>query len=377
MTPAPTRRSAASWAAPAGVAIPRWRGPRRPAREGRRCAGRHPADGRAHLGRVDVDDGRHREAPLVEAGVVGEGLTEVAGADDHDRPVVGQAELAAHLVREVVDLVADAAGAVGAEVREVLADLRRVDAGQLGQPLGRHAGHPIGGEVVEDPQVDGQPGHGGLRDPSAPGVAHGRRLGTTCIRSQGSRREENRRADEPEPRPRSHTATTAGAWRADRRPREDGAVILAELTLDAALAATATLVATAFAAAVLERWLVRRRPHELAWTISLLMFAAASAALWLAEAGGGRADLPRLLPVRRHPERAVAGARDGLPAGRAAPGGRRAVGPRHRVRLRGRGDGDRAHARHRPRRRAAGGRDLFAPLPASWRPSGRGWPPSS
>jgi len=63
-------------------------------------------------------------------------------------------------------------------------------------------------------------------------------------------------------------------------------VILAELTLDAALAATATLVATAFAAAVLERWLVRRRPHELAWTISLLMFAAASAALWLAEAGG-------------------------------------------------------------------------------------------
>ena len=63
-------------------------------------------------------------------------------------------------------------------------------------------------------------------------------------------------------------------------------MILAELTLDAALAATATLVATAFAAAVLERWLVRRRPHELAWTISLLMFAAASAALWLAEAGG-------------------------------------------------------------------------------------------
>ena len=63
-------------------------------------------------------------------------------------------------------------------------------------------------------------------------------------------------------------------------------MILAELTLDAALAATATLVATAFAAAVLERWLVRRRPHELAWTISLLMFAAASAALWVAEAGG-------------------------------------------------------------------------------------------
>jgi hypothetical protein len=63
-------------------------------------------------------------------------------------------------------------------------------------------------------------------------------------------------------------------------------VILAEVSVDAALAATATLVAAAFAAAVLERWLVRRRPHELAWTISLLMFTAASGALWLAEAGG-------------------------------------------------------------------------------------------
>ena len=58
------------------------------------------------------------------------------------------------------------------------------------------------------------------------------------------------------------------------------------MSLDAALAAAATLVATAFAAATLERWLVRRRPHELAWTVSLAMFAAASAALWVAEAAG-------------------------------------------------------------------------------------------
>jgi hypothetical protein len=58
------------------------------------------------------------------------------------------------------------------------------------------------------------------------------------------------------------------------------------VSLDAALAAAATLVATAFAAATLERWLVRRRPHELAWTVSLAMFAAASATLWVAEAAG-------------------------------------------------------------------------------------------
>jgi hypothetical protein len=56
--------------------------------------------------------------------------------------------------------------------------------------------------------------------------------------------------------------------------------------VDVALAATATLVATAFACATLERWLVRRRPHELAWTVSLLMFALASGALWWAEGTG-------------------------------------------------------------------------------------------
>ena len=34
-------------------------------------ADRHPPDHRAHLGRIDVDHGRHGEAPLVEPGVVG------------------------------------------------------------------------------------------------------------------------------------------------------------------------------------------------------------------------------------------------------------------------------------------------------------------
>ncbi len=67
---------------------------------------------------------------------------------------------------------------------------------------------------------------------------------------------------------------------------EAGPSTLRRVSLDAALAAAATLVATAFAAATLERWLVRRRPHELAWTVSLAMFAAASAALWVAEAAG-------------------------------------------------------------------------------------------
>jgi hypothetical protein len=56
--------------------------------------------------------------------------------------------------------------------------------------------------------------------------------------------------------------------------------------LNVALAATATLVATAFACATFERWLLRRRPHELAWTVSLAMFALASGSMWWAEAAG-------------------------------------------------------------------------------------------
>lgn len=52
------------------------------------------------------------------------------------------------------------------------------------------------------------------------------------------------------------------------------------MTTHRALAAAATLVSLAFALCTLERWLARRRRHELAWTVSLLLFAAGSAALW-------------------------------------------------------------------------------------------------
>ncbi len=56
--------------------------------------------------------------------------------------------------------------------------------------------------------------------------------------------------------------------------------------MNAALAAAATLVAVAFALSTLDRWQRRRRPHELAWTVSLALFALGSAALWWSEAAG-------------------------------------------------------------------------------------------
>ena len=53
-----------------------------------------------------------------------------------------------------------------------------------------------------------------------------------------------------------------------------------------ALAAAAGLVALAFALSTFERWLDRRRPHELAWTMALAMFAVGAGALWLGAANG-------------------------------------------------------------------------------------------
>ena len=58
------------------------------------------------------------------------------------------------------------------------------------------------------------------------------------------------------------------------------------MTLNAALAAAATLVALAFSISTFDRWLRRRRPHDGAWSFSLLLFAVGSLALWWAEARG-------------------------------------------------------------------------------------------
>ncbi|MEO5901814.1 MAG: hypothetical protein ABIR68_17030 [Ilumatobacteraceae bacterium] len=56
--------------------------------------------------------------------------------------------------------------------------------------------------------------------------------------------------------------------------------------MNAALAAAATLVAVAFALSTLDRWGRKRRPHELAWTVSLALFALGAGALWWAESRG-------------------------------------------------------------------------------------------
>ena len=95
-TPAATSRSATSWAAAAGVAMIPILMPRslHDRREVVDRLDRQVADLLADLRRVGVHEGQHPEPTGAEAPVVGQRLAEVAEADDGDRPVRGEPELA-------------------------------------------------------------------------------------------------------------------------------------------------------------------------------------------------------------------------------------------------------------------------------------------
>ena len=56
--------------------------------------------------------------------------------------------------------------------------------------------------------------------------------------------------------------------------------------INSALAGASTLIACAFALSTFDRWLRRRQPHELAWTVAMALFAVGSGALWWAESSG-------------------------------------------------------------------------------------------
>src|SRR3954471_1645988 len=58
------------------------------------------------------------------------------------------------------------------------------------------------------------------------------------------------------------------------------------MTAEQGMAAAASVVAVAFALCLAERWVVRRRPHELAWSVALFLFAAGALALWAGAALG-------------------------------------------------------------------------------------------
>ena len=119
-------------------------------------------DDRADERRVGVEQRGDAEAAVVEAAVPGEGRAEVPDADEHDRPAAAEAEHAADLALELGDVVADAAGAVRAEVRQVLAQHGRADAGGRGERVAADGRAAVLGQRVQGPQVDRQPGDGGV-----------------------------------------------------------------------------------------------------------------------------------------------------------------------------------------------------------------------
>ena len=58
------------------------------------------------------------------------------------------------------------------------------------------------------------------------------------------------------------------------------------MSASTALAAAATLVALAMCLCTWERWIARRRRHDLAWAVALALFTTAAGALWLGSAAG-------------------------------------------------------------------------------------------
>ena len=97
-------------------------------------------------------------------GIVGEREAEVAGAHDRDAQLAIEAEDLPQVAPQILDVVADAADAELAEVREVLADLRGVEVELLGERLRRDGLDAGGFERVEAAQVDRQAVGGELGD---------------------------------------------------------------------------------------------------------------------------------------------------------------------------------------------------------------------
>ena len=96
------------------------------------------------------------EAFLAEARVIGEREAQIAGAHDGDAQLAVEAENLAQMPLQIAHVVADAADAELAEVREVLPYLRRVQMKLLGQRLRGDRADADAVELVQAPEIDGE-----------------------------------------------------------------------------------------------------------------------------------------------------------------------------------------------------------------------------
>jgi hypothetical protein len=167
LTPAAVSRSQTDWATSAGVAMTPIVAPVAATTSASSVhrAHRLAADPLADARRGGVEEPDEAEPAAAEAGVVGQGGAQVADPHQHAGAGPLDAEDAGDAVAQGGHLVAHPADAAGAEVREVLAQAGRVDAGRRRELAGGDVAAPAVGQTGQHPQVHGQAGDGGLRDP--------------------------------------------------------------------------------------------------------------------------------------------------------------------------------------------------------------------
>src|SRR5262245_17449666 len=122
------------------------------------------------LARVLVEDRGDPESLAGKSLVVEQRRAEVAEPDQRHRPLAIEAEDALELGLEPRDVVADPAHAELAEVRQVLADLRRVQIEALGQLLRRDGLDAVLFELQQAPGVDRETADRHLGNPRQAGV---------------------------------------------------------------------------------------------------------------------------------------------------------------------------------------------------------------
>src|SRR4030095_10516503 len=111
-----------------------------------------------------IEECGNLESFLTESRVVGQGQTEIAGAHDRDAQMSIEPEDLPQVPAEVFDVVAHAAHAKLAEVREILPNLSGVEVELLGERLRRNGLRTAGVQLVEAAQVDRQSVCGELGD---------------------------------------------------------------------------------------------------------------------------------------------------------------------------------------------------------------------
>jgi hypothetical protein len=101
-----------------------------------------------------VEERRDLESFLAEPGVVSQGEPEITRPHDRDAQLLIQSENLAEMALEIANVVADAADAELAEVREVFTNLCGVEMELLGQRLGRDGSDAGAVEHVEAAQIN-------------------------------------------------------------------------------------------------------------------------------------------------------------------------------------------------------------------------------